>query len=70
MTANHTAGDLTLTTDGGDINGTALTAAGVTVGTGGGNVKIEFATVPGNVRITSDGGNIRSSSLAAPPSTT
>jgi hypothetical protein len=52
VTADHVAGDLTLTTDGGDINGTALTAARVTAGTGGGNVKIEFATVPGN------GGNI------------
>jgi len=58
VTADHTAGDLTLTTDGGDINGTGLTAARVTAGTGGGNVQIQFATVPGNVRVTSDGGNI------------
>ena len=58
VTADHAAGDLTLTTDGGDINGTALTTARVTAGTGGGNVQIEFAAVPGNVRITSDGGNI------------
>jgi hypothetical protein len=58
VTADHAAGDLTLTTDGGDINGTALTAARVTAGTGGGNVQIQFATVPGNVHVTSDGGNI------------
>jgi hypothetical protein len=49
VTADHAAGDLTLTTDGGDINGTALTAARVTASTGGGDVQIEFATVPGNV---------------------
>jgi DUF4097 and DUF4098 domain-containing protein YvlB len=58
VTASHAAGDLTLTTDGGNINGTALTAARVTAGTGGGDVQIEFASVPGNIHITSDGGNI------------
>jgi hypothetical protein len=58
VTAHHAAGDLTLTTGGGNINGTALTAARVTAGTGGGDVQIEFATVPGNIHITSDGGNI------------
>jgi hypothetical protein len=58
VTADHAAGDLTLSTDGGNINGTALTAARVTAGTGGGDVQIEFATVPGNIHITSDGGNI------------
>jgi hypothetical protein len=58
VTANHAAGDLTLSTDGGNINGTALTAARVTAGTGGGDIQIEFATVPANVHITSDGGNI------------
>ena len=58
VTADHAAGDLTLTTDGGNINGTALTAARVTAGTGGGDVRIEFATVPDNIHITSDGGNI------------
>lgn len=58
VTADHAAGDLTLTTDGGDINGAALTAARVTARTGGGNIQIQFATVPGNVHVTSDGGNI------------
>jgi hypothetical protein len=58
VTADHASGDLTLSTDGGNINGTALTAARVTAGTGGGDVQIEFASVPANVRITSDGGNI------------
>ena len=58
VTADHAHGDLALTTDGGNINGTALTAARVTAGTGGGDIQIEFATVPTNVRITSDGGNI------------
>jgi hypothetical protein len=58
VTADHASGDLTLTTDGGNINGTALTALHVTAGTGGGDVQIEFAAVPRNVRITSDGGNI------------
>ena len=58
VTADHAAGDLTLRTDGGNINGTALTAAHVTAGTGGGDVQIEFATVPGNLHVTSDGGNI------------
>lgn len=58
VTADHAAGDLILNTDGGNINGTALTAARVTAGTGGGDVQIEFATVPGNVHVTSDGGNI------------
>ena len=67
VTADHAAGDLTLTTDGGNINGTALTAAHLTAGTGGGDIQIEFATVPDNVRITSDGGNI---TLIVPRSTT
>jgi hypothetical protein len=58
VTADHAAGDLTLSTDGGNINGSALTAARVTAGTGGGDVQIEFATVPDNVHIRSDGGNI------------
>jgi Putative adhesin len=58
VTADHTVGNLTLTTDGGNINGTALTADRVTAGTGGGDVRIEFATVPRNIHITSDGGNI------------
>lgn len=58
VTADHAAGDLTLSTDGGNINGTALTAARVTAGTGGGDIRIEFASVPANVHITSDGGNI------------
>ena len=58
VTADHASGDLTLTTDGGDISGTAITASRVTAGTGGGNIQIEFASVPGNVHVTSDGGNI------------
>jgi Toastrack DUF4097 len=58
VTADHAAGDLTLTTDGGNIDGTDITATRVTAGTGGGDIQIEFATVPVNVRVTSDGGNI------------
>ena len=58
VTADHTSGNLTLNTDGGNIDGIALTAARVTAGTGGGDIRIEFATVPGNVHIRSDGGNI------------
>lgn len=58
VTADHVSGNLTLNTDGGNINGTALTAARLEAGTGGGDIQIEFASVPGNVHVTSDGGNI------------
>ena len=58
LTANHTAGNLTLSTDGGNINGTALTDARVTANTSGGDIQIQFASVPRNVTVHTDGGNV------------
>lgn len=58
VTADNASGDLTLNTDGGNITGTGLTASRVTAGAAGGDVRIEFTSVPRDVRIHTDGGNI------------
>lgn len=58
LTASHAAGSLTLSTDGGNISGTALTAARVTATTSGGDIQIQFASVPRNVTIHTDGGDV------------
>lgn len=58
LTASRAAGNLTLNTDGGNISGTALTAARVTAGTGGGDVQIQFASVPRTVTVHTSGGNV------------
>jgi DUF4097 and DUF4098 domain-containing protein YvlB len=58
LTASHDAGTLTLSTNGGNINGTALTAARVTATTSGGDIQIQFTTVPRNVTVHTDGGNV------------
>jgi DUF4097 and DUF4098 domain-containing protein YvlB len=58
LAASHTAGNLTLSTDGGNISGTALTAARVTANTSGGDIQIEFASVPQDVTVHTDGGSV------------
>ena len=58
MTAARVSGAVTLTTNGGDIAATELTAPQVKATTGGGNVMVQFASVPANVTVTTDGGDI------------
>ena len=49
---------LQFTTDGGDINGTGLTAPTLNAESGGGNVTVAFTKPPANLDITSDGGDV------------
>lgn len=58
LTVDNASGDLTLNTDGGNITGTGITAPSFSAGTGGGDVRIVFTSVPRNVQIHSDGGDI------------
>ena len=46
LTAGDLAGHLQFTTDGGDINGTGLTAPALNVESGGGNVTVAFTKPP------------------------
>lgn len=49
---------VTATTSGGNIQATGIAAPTVTATTGGGNIEIDFASVPGDVRVNTSGGNI------------
>jgi hypothetical protein len=58
VTADGVAGDIGMHTDGGNIQGTAITAARVTASTGGGDIEIVFTRVPRDVQVSTDGGNV------------
>jgi hypothetical protein len=64
VSADGAAGDLSLSTDGGNVRATAVTAAQVTARTGGGDVEIVFTRVPRNVRVSTSGGNV---TIVVPP---
>lgn len=64
VSADGVAGDLSLRTDGGDIQASAVTAAQVTARAGGGDVTIVFTRVPRDVRVATDGGSI---TIVVPP---
>ena len=64
IAADHTSGPLTLSTDGGNIQATAIRSATMTATSGGGNIEIDFTTVPGHVDVNTSGGNI---TLVLPP---
>jgi Putative adhesin len=63
LTADHLAGDLTLDTDGGNIQATAITATRLSADTGGGDVTVDH--VEGDLSLHTDGGNIQATGVAA-----
>ncbi len=65
--ASHVSGPLSLGTDSGNIQGTAVTSASVTASSGDGNIEIVFASVPRDVRVNSSSGDI---TLVLPPGQT
>jgi hypothetical protein len=61
------SGKLTFHTAGGDVDGSALLAPDVTVGSGGGDVTLTFTTVPAFIDVESSGGDV---SIVLPHSAT
>jgi hypothetical protein len=58
LTADDLASTLSFTTDGGNVNGTAVSSSGVTVVSGGGDVTLAFTRPPANLVINTYGGNV------------
>jgi hypothetical protein len=67
IAADHATGTLALNTSGGNIQATSIAALTVTATTGGGNIEIDFASVPRDVQVDTSGGNI---TLVLPPGLT
>jgi DUF4097 and DUF4098 domain-containing protein YvlB len=59
--------DVSVSTSGGNIKGTAITATRLSATTGGGDVEIDFTQVPRDITVSTRGGNVI---IVVPPGTT
>jgi hypothetical protein len=64
VTADQVSGVLSVSTDGGNIHGTAITAPRVTAHSGGGDIEIVFTQVPRDVQVDTGGGDV---TIVVPP---
>lgn len=58
LTADDLASTLSFSTEGGNVNGTAVSSSSVTVVSGGGDVTLAFTRPPANLVINAYGGNV------------
>jgi DUF4097 and DUF4098 domain-containing protein YvlB len=58
VTVDHVKGDLSLHTDGGNIQATGVAATRLAASSGGGDIEIVFTVVPRDVMVSTEGGNV------------